>query len=147
MPTKPASNLEVADAWLEMAFGLLRDARESYDDAQWNGLKSRIDTLVQQYGRHSDRNQYEAGLWAMWNVDRGKAKDIISRWQPPSRFPLAAMWKAGLLAELDELGEARTILRSALLEIRRALRTQGQNIELLSLEGGALTCCSVSSPP
>ena len=45
------------------------------------------------------------------------------------------MWKAGLLAELDEAEEARNLLRQALLEIRRALRTQGQNIELLSLEG------------
>jgi hypothetical protein len=45
------------------------------------------------------------------------------------------IWKAGLLAELDELGEARTILRAALLELRRALGIQPQNIELLSLEG------------
>src|ERR1022692_14062 len=132
---RSASNTEVVDAWLEIAFELLRDARESYNEARWGELKTRIDTIVQQHKRHSDRNQYEAALWAMWNVERAKAKDIISRWQPPSRFPLAAMWKAGLLAELEELGEARTILRSALLEIRRALQTQGQNMELLSLEG------------
>ena len=134
-PTGDASNAEVVDAWLEVAFALLRDARESYNDARWGELKARIDAVVQHHKRHSDQNQYEAALWAMWNVDRAKAKDIISRWQPPARFPLAALWKAGLLAELEELGEARTILRSGLLEIRRALQTQGQNIELLSLEG------------
>ena len=43
------------------------------------------------------------------------------------------MRKAGLLAELDELGEAQTILRLALDEIRKAVRIQGRNIELLSL--------------
>jgi hypothetical protein len=134
-PARSAANAEVVDAWLEIAFELLRDARESYDEVRWGELKTRIDSVVQQYKRYSDRNQYEAALWAMWNVERAKAKDIISRWQPPSRFPLAAMWKAGLLAELEELGEAQTILRSALLEIRRALQTQGQNMELLSLEG------------
>src|SRR6202167_2387064 len=135
MPAGSGSNTDVVDAWLEIAFELLRDARESYDDARWNELKARIDAVIQQHKRYSDRNQYEAALWAMWNVEREKAKDIISRWQPSSRSPLAAMWKAGLLAELEELGAARTILRLALLEIRRALQSQGQNIELLSLEG------------
>jgi hypothetical protein len=133
--TAAAWKIDVTDAWLEVAFGLLREARESYNEPRWNELKARIDTVVRQHNRQSDKSLYETALWAMWNVERAKAKDIVSRWQPPSRFPLAAMWKAGLLAELDELGEARTTLRSALLEIRRALRTQGQNIELLSLEG------------
>src|ERR1022692_794187 len=45
------------------------------------------------------------------------------------------MRKAAVLAELDEVGEARNLLRSALVEIRRALRNQGQNIELLSMDG------------
>lgn len=134
-PAKQASNSEVADAWLEIAFGLLRDARESYDPSRWNALKVKIDKVVQQHQQHTDRNQYEAALRAMWNVERESAKAIISRWQPSPRSPLALLRKAGLLAELDELGEARTILRTALLEIRRALRSQGQNIELLSLEG------------
>ena len=45
------------------------------------------------------------------------------------------MWKAGLLAELDELGEARTMLRRALTEIRRSVRQHAKDIGLLSLEG------------
>jgi hypothetical protein len=45
------------------------------------------------------------------------------------------MRKAALLAELDEVGEAHGLVRSALLEVRKAQRTQGKNIELLSLEG------------
>jgi hypothetical protein len=134
-PTRQASNSEIADAWLEIAFGLLRDARQNYDAARWNQLKAKIDKVVQRYRQHTDGNHYEAALWATWNVERGQAKAIISNWQPSPRSPLAVMRKAGLLAELDELGEARTILRQALLEIRRALRNQGRNIELLSLEG------------
>jgi len=133
--TKQASNTEVAEAWLEIAFELLREARETYNTDRWTALKAKIDKIAARYPQHSDRNYYEAALWHMWTVDRESAKAILLRWQPSSRFPLATMWKAGLLAELDELGEARTLFRQALLEIRRALRTQGQNIELLSLEG------------
>ena len=99
----------------------------------WHELKSKIDKLVRQNGRHSDRSRYEDALWAIWNVDRASAKSTLSNWLPSLRSPLALMRKAGLLAELDELGEARTILRIALDEIRKAVRIQGRNIELLSL--------------
>jgi hypothetical protein len=134
-PANHASNSEVADALLEIAFSLLRAARESYDISRWNELKTKIDKLVRENDQHSNRNRYEAALWAIWNVDRASAKSTLSDWPPSLRSPLALMRKAGLLAELDELGEARTILRIALDEIRRAVRIQGRNIELLSLEG------------
>lgn len=132
---KFSSSSTLADAWLEIAFGLLREARETYNDERWKVLKKQIDKIVEGHPQYFDRSQYEAALWQMWNVDRQSAKDILLRWRPEPRFPLAVIWKAGLLAELDELGEARTILRPALLELRRALGTQPQNIELLSLEG------------
>ena len=132
---KNASDSEITDAWLEVAFGLLREARETYNGNRWNSLKTTINNVVERYSKQTDRNYYEAALWEVWNVQHQSARGILSQWQPSPRSPLAVMWKAGLLAEMDELHEARTSLRAALLEIRRALRTQGQNIELLSLEG------------
>jgi len=135
MGTNIVASSDVVDAWFGIVFALLREARETYNADRWNDLKAKIDKLVKSYPQHSDRHYYEAALWAMWNVERESAKAIIARWEPSLGSPLAVMWKAGLLAELDELGEARTSLRTALVEIRRALRNQGQNIELLSLEG------------
>jgi len=120
-----SSSSDVADAWLEIAFGLLREARETYNAERWNALKVQIDKVVGRHPQYSDRNNYEVALWQMWNVDRDSAKGMLSRWQPSSRFPLAAMWKAGLLAELDELEDARNILRAALLEIKRGTTTPG----------------------
>jgi hypothetical protein len=129
------ANAENGDAWCEIAFSLLRDARESYDGDHWNKLKKQIDAVACRYAGHSERNSYETALWAIWNVERQQARDVLDRWQPSTRSPLAAIRKAGLLAELDELSEATSILRSALVEIRRALRIREQNVELLSLEG------------
>jgi len=131
---KPDSGL----AWLEIALGLLREARESYNSSRWDELKSRIDQIVQIYPQFADRCIYENILWAVWNVRLSKAKVLLSNWSPSKESPLASMWKAGLLAELDELVEARNILRKALTNIRRALHYQGRNIELLSLEGWCL---------
>lgn len=131
----PTSVSDVVSAWLELAFGLLREARETFDEQRWKGFKSQIDKVVPKYPEFDDQNQYEEALWAVWNIRRSEAKAQLARWQPSSRSPLACIRKAGLLAELDELGESRTILRITLADVRRALRTHGQNIQLLSLEG------------
>lgn len=130
------SDTEVAEAWMEIAFALLREARETYNSERWNAFKVKIDQVVVSYPEFTDRYQYEQALWMMWNLERGQAKKVLAKWAPSSHSLLAMMWKAGLLAELDELSEAHSLLRTALLEIRKALNnSQGRNIDLLSLEG------------
>lgn len=135
MPFEAATPQEVEDAWFGLAFALLREARETYNETRWVELKSQIDQVISRYPQYFDRNHYESALWAMWKIEREEAKSLLSKWHPALRNPLASMWKAGLLTELDEIGEARSLLRGALGEIRRASNTQGSNIELLSLEG------------
>jgi hypothetical protein len=129
------SSNEILSAWLEIAFGLLCEARETYNETRWKVFAGKIEKMVPQMPRFEDRCHYEKALWAVWNIRRSDAVSELAKWQPSSRSPLACMRKAGLLAELDEVGEARTILRSALLDVRRSLRTHGRSIELLSLEG------------
>jgi hypothetical protein len=137
---------DVVDAWFEMAFGLQRDARESYDPALWDALNEKIGTMAVKHRAHADLIHYEAALWSMWNLDRPGARQILSRWQPSPVSPLANVRKASLLAELDDVGEARTILRSALSEVRRSLRIRPSNIELLSLEGWCTYLLAVVEP-
>jgi len=126
---------DVSDAWCEVSFALLRDAREMYDADAWKARKSKIDKVAPFHPKYSDRERYESALWALWNVDRHAAKAILKSWQPSAQSPLALMRKSGLLAELEELSEAKAGLRSALSEIRKGLRTNARNIGLLSLEG------------
>lgn len=145
MPTEPTSegmrsinvsDTEVAEGWMEIAFALLREARETYNSERWNAFKEKIDQVVVSYPQFIDRYYYEQALWRMWNIERSQAKAVLAQWTPASHSLLAMMWKAGLLAELDELSEARSLLRTALLEIRKALNnSQGRKIYLLSLEG------------
>ena len=145
MPTKPStkamrsinvSDTEVAEAWLEIAFALLRESREDYHSERWNAFNEKIGQVVGNHLQFADRNYYEQALWRMWNIERSQAKDVLAKWSPSPRSPLAVMWKAGLLAELDDLSEARSLLRTALREIRKSLHnSQGRNIDLLSLEG------------
>ena len=129
------SDTEVAEAWLEIAVALLREARENYDAKRWESIKEKIDKVANHYPQYKDRYIYEQALWMMWNLKRNDAKKFLSTWSPSSQSPLAKMWKAGLLAELDELGEACSLLRAALKEIRNSVRKAEQDIRLLSLEG------------
>ncbi len=130
------SDTEVAEAWLEIAFALLRETRESYQSERWNAFKEKIAQIVVSYPRFVDRYYYEQALWKMWNIERSQAKKLLAEWSPSPDSPLPVMWKAGLLAELDELSEARSLLRTALREIRKSLNNvQERSIHLLSLEG------------
>ena len=130
------SDTEVPESWLEVAFALLRDARESYDSERWNLLKDKISRVVRLHPQHNDRYYYEHALWFLWNLEKDQVRNLLSAWSPSRNSPLAMMWKAGILLELDDFGEARSLLRTALQEIRESLyKKQGQNIDLLSLEG------------
>ena len=130
------SDTEVAEAWLEIAIALLREARESYNSERWKTFKEKIDKIVVSHPRFTDRYYYEQALWSVWNIERSQAKGLLAEWSPSPHSPLPVMWKAGLLAELDELNEARSLLRLALRETRKSLNNvQERSIHLLSLEG------------
>lgn len=129
-------NVRVMEAWLEVAFSLLREAREIYDMQRWKHFKQRIDRIVNRSPAFSDRWHYEQALWMMWNIRRPQVKDALDKWSPSPGSVLAAMRKAGLLAELGALDEARELLRITLRHIRRSLHDKlSQNLYLLSLEG------------
>ena len=135
MPFQSASHVDIVEAWLELAFGLLQESRETFNASRWDEIKQKMDQIVSASSSSKDRCHYEEALWRIANVERIAAKNELARWSPSSSSPLAVMRKAGLLAELDELSEARSLLRQALRSTRNALLRQGQNIELLSIEG------------
>ncbi|MDD4349210.1 MAG: SIR2 family protein [Opitutales bacterium] len=135
MPIASASLQDVEDCWFELAFALLRESREMCNEGRWDQLKGQIDLVIASASRHQDRFQYEIALRAIWNLDRCETKELLQKWQPASQNLQASMWKAGLLIELDDLGEARSLLRGVLERVRKTLNKQGRSIELLSLEG------------
>ena len=130
------SDTEVSESWLEIAFALLRDARESHDAERWDLLKDEISQVIHHYPQHHDRYCYEQALWLLWNLERDQARNLIESWSPSCHSPLSMMWKAGLLIELDNWEESRSLLQTALQEIRTPpFETQSLYIDRLSLEG------------
>ncbi len=97
------SAAEVPEAWFEVAFALLRDAREAFDSTRWEKFKEIISPVVNDHLQFTDRYNYEQALWLMWNLERDQARKLLKTWSPSIHFPRAVMWKAGLLAELGNV--------------------------------------------
>ena len=55
------SNVDVVESWLELAFALLREAREIYDTQRWDHFKDRIAPVVVAAPKFADRISLRAG--------------------------------------------------------------------------------------
>ena len=130
------SCLEVLEAWMEIAFALIRDAREACDSERWNEIREMLESITSDQSFFVDRYKYEQALWYMWNLERDRTRELLETWHPSIHSSQATMWKAGLLAELEQWEEAYSLLCSLLSTIRTSLNhSTEQNIELLSYEG------------
>jgi len=134
-PHLSMSREDIIEAWLELVFADIQEARETYNSTRWNKSISMVKDIQSRNSATIDRIHYEEALWWIWNSNRLKALENLKKWIPSNEATLSLVWKAGLLAELDELDEARTLLKNALSNIRNAVHVEGQNIELLSQEG------------
>ncbi len=134
-PFAEVPSAEIMGSWLELTFALQREAREVCNEVSWNFYKEKLDVVIPQFPQYLDRYHYESALWMMWKIKRIEARAILAKWQPTANNPQAAIWKAGLLLELDELQEGKALLRNSLRQIRASLNLQPRNIELLSTEG------------
>ena len=124
------------EAWVRVMLALVREARETHDATRWGDYMERLEGDIDRHSRLVDRYRYERVLWALAQIDRRQARRLLAEWQPAPGALRASLWRAGLLAEVGQQKEARTILRAVLEEARRATRRgDGRRVELLSIEG------------
>ena len=130
------SDTDVHESWIESALALLRDARESFDKERWEMFADMISQLIHVCPQYNDKYSYEQVLWHLWNLERREARNLLNQWSPSANAFLDLIRKSGLLVELDDWGEARSLLQAALKDIRHSFyRKPGLNVDLLSLEG------------
>lgn len=126
----------VTDAWGSLVLSMVRAAREKHDASRWNEYIDKLGRLTEKCPHLADRYHYERALWHLAHIDRGRVRDLLAEWAPTTGAPRGMIWKAGVLAEIGQLQEAKALLRDALRAIRRATQgSQGRNVELLSMEG------------
>ena len=73
---------------------------------------------------------YERGLFALFALNLRELKEILAGWQVNQSLPFWEAKRAGLLAELGKVDEAKKILERSLKDIRSKLNLKTDFIRL-----------------
>ena len=122
--------------WGELVLAAARAAREMHDGARWTTHMERAGRLIERCPGLADRYHHETALWRLAQVDRVGAREAVAKWMPTETAPIGMLWKAGVLAEVGQLEDARELLRRTLGAIRSGTQVErGRKVEFLSTEG------------
>jgi len=101
---------------------LMRYFREDGRSDKWaeacNKMRAVMTTLS---AEHAARLSYEQALSALFALNLEELESKLSEWQTNDALPFWAARKAGLLAEIGQVGEAQRILEQSLETIRTKL--------------------------
>lgn len=67
------------------------------------------------------RLSYDRCLMALSRLDHEKVKTILNSWQVSETDFVGALWKAAVMAEVDQMGDALNLLNRASEQVRRAI--------------------------
>jgi hypothetical protein len=125
---------------LSIQLSLLRDLRESGDFEAWNELCKGVE-LQRNIMNEDQLNRfvYEKCLFLMFSFDYKGLQLHLQNWNVSEQSPAWALRKAGLLAECSELTQAKELLQSSLVLIRKQLQMDGQSLFLLSHESALMS--------
>lgn len=101
---------------------LLRFFREEGLLEKWQNLCEEIQQNVEILSPENKANfQYERGLYALFGLNVAELNKILTEWQVNESLPFWEAKRAGLLAEIGQVDEAKKILEQSLNGIRSKL--------------------------
>lgn len=128
---------EIRSSWLAISLSVLRSYREDGHIEKWKKLDSTLQNL-KNYLSPEQREYliYESYLFSLFTLNIADAKNKLNVWKPNESLPLWVAKRAAMLAEIGDLNEAETILKSTLENVRKKLNSNvnSQELTLLSLE-------------
>ncbi len=129
---------QVGAWWVELAFAVLRAARESHNEDRFEQWRGRLDAIVGLNADWRARLCYEVGLWHINRLDHGAVRAALTNWPAGGAAPFWDAKRAALLAEIGDIQEAEPLAERALAGIRRRLQPYQTDRTLLSQEGWTL---------
>ncbi len=93
------------NAWVDLAFALLRFARESQDNALFEKWKNFLEKIEPEFPRIHSRLRYESCLFFLGQMDHVTVQKILSEWRPSEHDPdpfWAIRFAGGVPEELHE---------------------------------------------
>jgi hypothetical protein len=129
---------DVRECWVELAFSLVRKARESQNQVMhllWGG---RLEKVVQLRPEWRARWFYERCLYHLFRLDQEQIRKTLDEWPPNLDLPFWEAKRASILAEIGERKESERIAEASLNEIRASLQPYIVDYSILSKEGWSM---------
>lgn len=127
--------LEIRKKWVNLAFAVVREAREDQDEERFYFWVNLLKPIVKQDIQWQSRWFYEQCLFHLFQFNQEKVFSLIGEWQVEPNLEFWEVKRASILAELSDLKEAKKIAESALAGIRSRLQPYSTDYSLLSQEG------------
>ena len=101
---------------------MLRFYREEGLLEKWARLREKIQQNLENFSaEYKAKFHYERGLYALFGLNLKELKKILAEWQVNESLPFWEAKRAGLLAELGHVNDAKKILEQSLKDIRSKL--------------------------
>jgi hypothetical protein len=108
--------------WIELHLSLLSFYRHDGMDNDWDLISKRLEAIKKYLSSEQNaKYHYEKCLKKMFALDISGVREEIKLWAGNFSLPYWEAKKAGLLAEIGELDEARSILETSLKQVRNSL--------------------------
>lgn len=124
-------------AVIDIQLALLRTYRESGDDASFNEIACLIkEKELKSYQRH--RLYYELCIQSLSLLNYKEVRRLLQHWEVDGTEIKYALWKASVLSEIGEDGDAMQLLTHANQRFRQSLLTQSSNQHVIETYSSAL---------
>jgi hypothetical protein len=133
---------DIAEAWVELGFALLSDARKEQDEGRFQLWSSRLKSVIDQYPEWRARWHHQQCLFLLATFQLSKLQAAMSEWSHEPANPEWDARRAVLIAELGDFDGALELARTSLEQVRRSQISREKEHRLLSSEGWLVHLCS-----
>lgn len=129
----------ITQYWIEIQLSMLRFYRENRENEKWTLLADKIDSIKNELSpEFLAKYCYERCLYFLFQLDIASIKKELNLWKRDVSLFYWEAKRAGLMAELGDVGEAEKILELSLKEIRNHLSPTINDYTLVSQEAYVL---------
>ncbi len=126
---------KIGECWIELAFSLVREARENNNKENFSLWMSRLESLLETRREWKERWFYEKCLFYLSTFNKEEVENCLENWPKVDCLSFWEVKRASILAEIGQLGEAEEIAEKALQKIRSQIQPYDIDCSMLSQEG------------
>ncbi len=113
---------QIKKMWIYLSLSMIRFYREEGLHDKWQNDSKRLDGLTKYFSPDQKAFfHYERTLYALFALDLPRVREEFKFWPSNESLPFWEAKRAGLLAEIGQVGEAEKILEQSLRNIRSKL--------------------------